>query len=136
MNSDSDNNNQTNMQQIDTNSPKGLLNFVVADDVYFQDDDDYGMADFYYTPTASLYSSNQVTPNQQSSNDGTTPTLNQPVLNYQDSNQVAAFDSSLASGQGQGQTKIDMMAELQEKAEQPLMNRTSTNVLMSVNSMQ
>ncbi len=34
MNSDSDNN-QTNMQQIDTNSPKGLLNFVVADDVYF-----------------------------------------------------------------------------------------------------
>ena len=35
MNSDSHNNNQTNMQQIDTNSPKELLNFVVADDVYF-----------------------------------------------------------------------------------------------------
>jgi hypothetical protein len=76
MNSDSDDNNQTNMQQIDTNSPKGLLNVVVADDAYYYDDTDYGVADFYYTPTASLYSSNQVTPNQQSSNDGTTPTLN------------------------------------------------------------
>ena len=75
MNSDSDNN-QTNMQQIDTNSPKGLMNFVVADDVYYYDDTDYGVADFYFTPTASLYNSNQVTPNQQSSNDGTTPTLN------------------------------------------------------------
>ena len=81
MNSDSHNNNQTNMQQIDTNSPKGLMNFVVADDVYFQDDDDYGVAECYYTPTASLYNSNQLTPNQQSSNDGTTPTLNQTVLN-------------------------------------------------------
>ena len=64
------------MQQIDTNSPKGLLNVVVADDAYYYDDNYYGVADFYYTPTASLYSSNQVTPNQQSSNDGTTPTLN------------------------------------------------------------
>ena len=76
MNSDSHNNNQTNMQQIDTNSPKGLTNFVVADDVYCYEDSDYYMADCLYTPTASLYNSNQVTPNQQSSNDGTTPTLN------------------------------------------------------------
>ena len=136
MNNDTGDNTQNNIQQIDTNSPKGLLNFVVADDVYFQDDDDYGMADFYYTPTASLYSSNQVTPNQQSSNDGTTPTLNQTVSNNQDSNQVAVFDSSLASGQGQGQTKIDMMAELQKKIDRSSEARGNTDQLMPINSMQ
>ncbi len=76
MNNDTGDNTQNNIQQIDTNSPKGVTNFVVADDVYYYDDTDYGVADFYFTPTASLYSSNQVTPNQQSSNDGTTPTLN------------------------------------------------------------
>ena len=121
MNNDTGDNTQNNIQQIDTNSPKELLNFVVADDVYFQDNDDYGMTACYFTPNASLISSNQVTPNQQSSNDGTTPTLNQTVLNNQDSNQVSAFDSSLASGQKQGQTKIDMMAELQEKVDLALM---------------
>ena len=76
MNNDTGNNTQNNMQQIDTNSPKGLLNFVVADDAYYYEDNHYGLTDFNYTPTASLYNSNQVTPNQQSSNDGTTPTLN------------------------------------------------------------
>ena len=76
MNNDTGDNTQNNIQQIDTNSPKGVTNFVVADDVYYYDDYDYGVADFYFTPTTSLYSSNQVTPNQQSSNDGTTPTLN------------------------------------------------------------
>ena len=136
MNNDTGDNTQTNMQQIDTNSPKGLLNFVVADDVYFQDDDDYGMAECYYTPTASLYNSNQVTPNQQSSNDGTTPTLNQTVSNNQDANQVTVFDSSLASGQGQGQTQIDMMAELQKNIDQSSKARGNTDQLMPINSMQ
>ena len=133
MNNHSDNNNQTNMQQIDTNSPKGLLNFVVADDVYFQDDDDYGVADFYYTPTASLYSSNQVTPNQQSSNDGTTPTLNQPVLNNQVSNEVADSDSSLPSGQRQGPTMLNMMSELQKKIDRVSMAEANTDLLMPDN---
>ena len=133
MNSDSDDNNQTNMQQIDTNSPKGLMNFVVADDVYFQDDDDYGVAECYYTPTASLYNSNQVTPNQQSSNDGTTPTLNQTVLNNQDSNQVAASDSSLASGQRQRPTMLNMMTELQKKVDRVSMAEVNTDLLMPDN---
>ena len=132
MNSDSHNNNQTNMQQIDTNSPKGLLNFVVADDVYFQDDDDYGMTDFYFTPTASLYS-NQVTPNQQSSNDGTTPTLNQPVFNNQVSNEVADSDSSLPSGQRQGLTMLNMMSELQKKIDRVSMAEANTDLLMPDN---
>jgi len=76
MNSDSDDNNQNNMQQIDTNSPKGLLNVVVVDDAYYYDENDYGIADCNFTPNASLYSSNKVTQNQQSPNDGTAPTLN------------------------------------------------------------
>ena len=34
MNSDTSDKTQKNMEQIYTNSPKGLLNFVVTDDVY------------------------------------------------------------------------------------------------------